>query len=710
MNRTKRRSRLAPLLAGLAALLAVLAMRAWDPAPLRQARLAGFDTLQRAATRLYQPLPVKVVLIDDDSLARVGQWPWPRDLLARMLTRLADRGAATVVLDTVFAEPDRLSPARLALAWREAGIVPQGALNPAELPDNDWVLAQTLRTVRVVTGFALTAQPNDARPARKTGFAFASTIGFDEVPDFAGAVVNLPQLREAATGNGSFSIVARDDRVIRRLPLLARLNGEFYPSLVLEALRVAQGTDAIAVRHFDDGRGMAIKVGRYVVPTEDDGSIWLRYAAAAPGRAIPAWQILADDETVDSAVVDVNGAIVLVGFSAAGLSDLRATPLNPFEPGVNVHAQGLEQILLGDWLRRGDWSLGIEIVFALLLAAIVIAALGLAGIRWSLIATGLGLASTVGAVWVAYTGHGLLFDVSFPALATVASFLAVASVAYFHTERDKRFIRDAFAQYLSPDLVDQLAADPGELKLGGDARELTFLFTDLAGFTSYAEGVDPETLVRTLNEYLEGVCEIVMAHDGTVDKIVGDAVHGMFNAPLALPDHAARALAAALAIEDFSNDFARRMAATGRPFGLTRIGLNTGTAIVGNFGGRRRFDYTAHGDAINTAARLEGANKYLGTRICVAASTAAQCPGAAFRPVGTLMVQGKSEGIEVFEPLRGGDDATRYRLAFQALAGGSAEEAAGLFAQCAPDDPLARLHQRRIADGATDTVIVLEGK
>jgi adenylate cyclase len=281
--------------------------------------------------------------------------------------------------------------------------------------------------------------------------------------------------------------------------------------------------------------------------------------------------------------------------------------------------------------------------------------------------------------------------------------------------REKR-VRSAFGQYLAPAVIEELLANPDKLKLGGEKRELTAMFTDIEGFTSLTEGVDPERLVLLLHEYFDMACGIVLRHGGTIDKIVGDALHVIFNAPAQIGNHAARAVDCALELSRCSRALTARQRERGLALGRTRIGINTGECVVGNFGGSSRFDYTAHGDAINTAARLEGANKHLGTRICISESTVAHCGGTLrFRPIGRLLLKGKKETLDVFEPLDGeGREivADAYAEAYTALAE-QHPDAAGRFRELAarfPDDPLISLHARRLDEGAVGVDIVLDSK
>jgi adenylate cyclase len=303
------------------------------------------------------------------------------------------------------------------------------------------------------------------------------------------------------------------------------------------------------------------------------------------------------------------------------------------------------------------------------------------------------------------------------ALFTVIAILLLNVLfGYFTEARQKRQVRKAFSSYMAPALVDQLVANPDKLSLNGESREMTFLFSDIEGFTSFTERASPELLVSVLNEYLDAMCRAVMDHGGTIDKIVGDAVVGIFNAPLDQPDHAEQAVKCALAMDRISKEFIAKMNARGMEFGATRIGINTGRAIVGNFGGSGRFDYTAHGDSINTAARMEGVNKHLGTEICISGTTVAQCPKHFFRPIGALILKGKTEAIDAFEPMTETEArkplTTRYMEAFERL---TREDpvAVELFSSLKadfPDDALVSLHYGRITGGILSSTIVLAEK
>lgn len=719
------RRALLAFLAGTLAIAGLTALRTLDLPLLEAARLAIFDGYQRLAPRPRPAAPVKVVDIDDPSLAAIGQWPWPRHKMALLVDRLTEAGAAVIVFDIVFAEPDRTGPGELAKAF--AGSAERASLAALldRLPDPDLSFASAIARSRVVLGFGLVDRPGEGEPELKTGFAMIGPDPADHLRAFRGAVGNLAVLEAEASGQGSFSVSTDDDEVIRRVPLVQILDGRPVPSLAVEALRVAQGAETLGIRTRSMTKAAAIgrragletlRVGQIDIPVDPDGHVWLHYSERDRAKPLSAGTVLDPDMASNELRKLVGGHIVLVGTSAVGLKDLRATPLNPFEAGVNIHAELLEQILTGWFLARPDWAIGLEIVGSAALGLLLTGLLLAAGPGISAAASVI-TASIVGyASWLAFTEARLLIDPTYPLLGLMAVYLSVTLVTHMFAEHDKQAIKTAFTHYLAPAIVSRLAEDPAQLKLGGETREMTFLFSDIAGFTSFTERTDPQTLVRLLNRYLDGQCGVVMDHGGTVDKIVGDAVHAIFNAPLDQPDHAARAVSCALAMDAFSQAFEAEQERSGLDFGRTRIGVNSGTAVIGNFGGSRRFDYTAHGDAINTAARLESVNKHLGTRICIAGSTASQCPDLVFRPVGGLVLKGKETAIDAFEPItgreRGYAPLETYRQVFAQLERKDGL-AAARFAELAtafPDDPLVQLHAGRLAEGERGATIILKEK
>ena len=586
------------------------------------------------------------------------------------------------------------------------------------LPEHDAVLAEAVRSAPVVTGFALTRGPDAGRPPRPYTITIAGADPLPVLPAFTGAVANLPRIDAGVRGTGGFNFLPSVDGVLRRVPLLLRLRDDVYPSFSLEMLRVLLGAEGYEVRVEEAGVEGAppaveeVAVGGLVIPADEAGRVWLHYTRPEAQRSVPAWRVLAGEVPGEA----LSGHAVVVGTSAAGLKDLRATPLDLAAPGVAVHAAALEQMLLGHFLQRPAWVEPVELVYMLVLGVALILllrklkALGCASLGAVAVAVAAGLS------WYAYAEHRLLIDPVLPSLVALLVYMAGSLINFACTEAERRWVRRAFGHYLAPAVVQQLMDDPDTLRVGGEKRDTTFLFTDIAGFTSVTERLEPAVLVRLLNEYLDGTCRIVLEHGGTIDKIVGDALHVMFNAPGDQPDHAERALRCALALDEFCRRYAAGQRALGVDFGDTRIGVNTGETVVGNFGGAARFDYTAHGDAINTAARLEGVNKYLDTRICVSETTLERCDWPHHRPIGRLVLKGKSEGLgayELLDPSRArAPEVVEYEEAYRLLEAGD-PSAGAVFADLAerhPGDGLIAFHAFRLQAGMTGVVIEMSGK
>ena len=347
----------------------------------------------------------------------------------------------------------------------------------------------------------------------------------------------------------------------------------------------------------------------------------------------------------------------------------------------------------------------------------------------SLLVHGALLIAALGDQQTSFTSNYLLAyttaEISSGSVATrFAILILVGALLTLLTMRARQMILEAaelqktnvqLGRYFSPNLVSRLADNPALFRVGGERKELSFVFTDLEGFTSLVESTDPAVVVPLLNGYLDELIQVAFRHEGTVDKIVGDAVHVIFGAPVTQPDHAERAVNCALEMDEVAQSYRARLADKAK-LGVTRIGVNSGLAIVGNFGGDALFDYTAHGDAINIAARLEGANKYLGIRICVSADTAGQIRDFGGRPIGKLWLKGKREGTEAFEPLAGNTSASPairdYLEAYRLLSSNSsnAREQFEILCRQHPDDALARFHLERLMAGQTGTDIMLEGK
>lgn len=693
-----------------------------DPMERMRVRDIAFDWLHQWSPGAYvKDVPVRVVAIDDKSLQEVGQWPWPRTVLAQVIDQLNAWGARVVVLDLILAEPDRTSPNVVKEFW------PENAQLDALLqtfPSHDDLLAAVFARSRVVAGIqAYNSESHKQLPARKTDIGVHGGDISAWVRSWSDGTGYYPPLAQSALGAGLVTIVPDHDGILRSMPLVSAIGDahDLYPSLALEGLRVYLGSSELmakAASPHEVGwlqppgiQGIQVGSAAYV-PTSPEARVWLHMRPKSEDRYVSAIDVLQGTVGPER----IKDHVVLIGATSVGLGDVVRTPLGEAVPGVEGHVQLMEQLLTNEYLLRPAWEnalvTGLMLTYALAMAVM------LAYLRpvWSVVLVGVGVFGLAGLSMWLFNSQYLLFDPLYPAAGLVALFLSLFVPGYLRTEKEQRWIKTAFSRYVSPNRVKYLQDNPETLVLGGEYRECSFVMTDLAGFTSMMEKYEPAMLSALLNEYLNSMIEIAFAHDGTLDRIVGDAVAVMFSAPVVQPDHAQRAVRCALAMDQFANAFSLSQQAKGIPFGRTRIGVNTGDVMVGNFGGKVMLDYRALGDAINTAARLETINGQLGTRICISGSTVSQIENFRGRTGGRLVLKGKTVPITVYEPLTEEEDAServaRYRAAY-ALMDAESPEAGDAFKSLAaqyPDDPLVNYHLKRYETGNVGSLVVMSKK
>jgi adenylate cyclase len=546
-------------------------------------------------------------------------------------------------------------------------------LDQATEPAKDDLLRKTLRTLPVPLVVSYSDDPNIEKPYQQ---AILDTF----VP---------PDLRGYATlGEDSLDVV----RWI--FPGKIDKGGRYIPSLA---------------------RALAMKAGANT-PSQQIPIVW----HGQPASDTPAFQEIPAQFAGVLPSSIFAGKIVLVGTDIT-LVDRHRTPFDVIDPqglgdmaGVVIQAHAVSQLLRGRQSPAVGWLMNLLVVF-------VCAAMGarLGAVNLALLArVGAGLGFVV-VLWgfgaALYYFGGALIGLLAPSIAMATSLWATDSLTGRDARQQREFIHGAFSRYVSPKVVEQLVNDPGKISLEGQRREMTFLFSDIAGFTTMSEALESHELARILNEYLDGMTGCVLKYDGMVDKFIGDAVFAIFNAPVDLPNHAECAVKCALEMDRFAHAFHREQQARGIGFGITRIGVHTGPAVIGNFGSSTRFNYTAQGDSVNVASRLEALNKHFHTRLAVSGATKAACPGMAFRPIARVVLMGKTEPIEVWEPLHDDDPRAgfmaRYGTAYARL---RCEDplAREMFAELAgeaPDDPCVALHLSRLAEGGQgDTIVMTE--
>ncbi|MEY2884978.1 MAG: hypothetical protein RL490_2702 [Pseudomonadota bacterium] len=665
-------------LPGIIVTLLVLALHVADVPALHQLGNLLFDEYNRQLPRPFEDAAVRIVDIDDTTIAREGQWPWPRTDVARLTQALTEAGAAAIAFDIVFSESDRTSPARIAAVLARNPLARGSYPDVARLADHDRIFADALAAAPSIPGFFLTREPNRLDPPDKSGVAIAGSDPGDALPGFSGTIPPLPELAAAAPGSGFVSIVGDNDGIIRRAPLLARIHGRIVPSLSLEALRVAQGAGAIIVKSTDASGELGggeigvsrIKVGAFEVPTTSAGELWMHYTAPRPDRIVPAWKILEGRLSPAEMRRLFEGHIIFIGTGASGLRDLVATPIRDRELGVVVHAQAVEQMILGTVIGRPDWAPGVERL-ALLLFGIGLSLLlpRLGAARGALLAA-VALAAAVTGSWYLFSRAQLLVDPTVPALGVVLAYSAVTLLTFYREEKARSYIHRAFDRYLSPELVDRIARDPGQLELGGEERDMTVMFCDVRSFSALSEKLKPNEIIGFLIEFLTPMTDLLLTRKATIDKYIGDAILAFWNAPLddaEHPENAARGALDMVARLRLLNDPANRAADSLWPGEVKiGIGLNCGPCCVGNMGSSQRLSYSLIGDTVNLASRIEGLTKYYGVTIAIGSSMAERLPGFALIELDQVRVVGRATPERLYALL--GDEGLSDDAAFQALA------------------------------------------
>jgi adenylate cyclase len=639
--------RLLPIFAGLLIVVLLTLLRIADPFPVQVMREIAFDFYQRLHPRPQADFPVRVVDVDEAALAELGQWPWPRDRLATLTDRLTELGAAAIGFDVLFPEPDRMSPSRVAATLP--------GVDAATLPDYDAIFAASLASSPSILGFSLTPAGKPLTGGPKGGFAISGPDPSERIPLLTGTAAPIPVLRDAAPGLAAVSLNSElSAGAVRRLPMLWTNGSQLFPTLSLEALRLAMGLSTVVV--FGDtaaaGYVDSLKLGDFTVPLTSEGDLWLYYSRPNPELIVSAADLLGRDYRQQAG--RIAGNIVLIGTSASGLLDLHHTTLGDNVAGVTIHAQAIEQILSGSYLSRPDWVIGLEFVGFFALGALLVVVVLLLGPVAGLAAGALSLAAAVGVSWWMFTTQAMMLDPSFPLVGLTLLYLALVFFRFFTTERAKKQIRRAFGYYVAPSLLSEIEKNGDRLKLGGEVRRITVLFSDMRGFTSLSEQVEPRRILTILNTLFGALGHEIISRMGTIDKFIGDAIMAFWNAPVDVPDHERKALRAALAMrqklaELNHNDAFQLKAdkAAVQELGIG-IGISTGEALVGNMGLETRFDYSALGDTVNVASRVESACKEVGYDILVADPVRVIASDFALLEAGALALKGKAERVVIY--------------------------------------------------------------
>jgi adenylate cyclase len=624
---------------------------------------------------------VLIVDIDEKSLREIGQWPWPRNIVAGLIRRILDGNPGVIGMDIVFAEPDRTSPSRYISELQKIFGVNLPPLDPGlgpEILNHDLALGRAFSSGPTVLGYSFQLYDDGLKNPEEVPFP-SCQIGIEPedtrfrdlalIKAYRG-VVNILDVAQGQS-EGFFNVFPDPSGTIRKVPLLMMLDDIPYPSLTLEMFRIGVKQNQFTIHASSQVKSpetglLGVSVGDRIIPTDDNGQISVNFRG--PARTFP--YISAVDILRGRHKAPLKDKYVLIGGSAIGLFDLVATPFAVSYSGVEVHASIIDNMIAGDPFTHDifteiGWTYSLIIVGGIILSLVLAYSGPLTGGICGLI---LIIAPLFGNYHLFFLNNTLV-GVVYPFLSFLLIFLAVSISNYFFEGQEKSFIRSAFGHYVSPRVVNQLIENPSELSLKGEQKNLTVLFSDIRGFTTISEQMSSEQLSSFMNEYLTTMSNCIIEHGGTVDKFIGDAIMAIWGAPLDDKGHALHALRAAMSmmeqLKKARKDYARR----GLPVIDIGIGINTGIMSVGNFGSHERFDYTVMGDNVNLASRLEGANKDYGTNIIVSEFTKNEL-GAQFfcRFVDKVRVKGKNKAVVIYEPLIEGtpdDDLIREVEAFE---------------------------------------------
>ena len=725
-ERLKKILAVSPLKIAVLVVLIALALFVIDAPFVRFMELKALDL--RLVSRGVLPVggETVIVAIDEKSLSELGRWPWPRTTIARLVDVLKGYGVKAIGFDIVFAEPDANSSlntvADLSRGMADAGIRDPRVLdlleNKRKMADTDAALARSIQKAGNVTlGYFfhmaktevghLTPQQIAAREKAITSSRYRmvrAEKGASEAPLIRAyaAQPSLLELSEAAFNTGYFNSYPDSDGVIRWAPLAIKQGDNLYTSLAISTLLQYLDSPSLTLSLVEYGVE-GVRLGKTQIPTDEGGRMLINYLG--PAMTFPHYSI---SDVINGRLKPetFKGKIVLVGATATGIYDMRVTPWGAVYPGVEIHANIIDSILHGNFLVHSGWTkfldFGTIIVVGMVMGLAVPRLKAVAGIALCLALIG----AFVAANMAAFVKFNYWLNMIYPVLTMITVYLGITIYRYVTEEREKKKIRGAFQYYLTPSVVNEILKDPSKLKLGGDKKNLSVLFSDIRGFTSISEKLTPEELVQLLNEYLTAMTDVVFKYDGLLDKYIGDAVMAVFGAPIDQPDHTLRACRTSLEMMAALRELRKKWAAEGRPDVNIGVGVNTGDMVVGNMGSQMRFDYTVMGDAVNLASRLEGTNKEYGTNIIISEFTYERIKDELFcRELDAVRVKGKKLPVRIFELLGDRKEAAPWQPFVELFEKGLAlyreqrwDEAIAAFRgvlEIRPEDPPARIYIER---------------
>ena len=602
----------------IALCIALLGIRIADPDIVEQIRLNTFD-------QYIKSLPDKesdVVLLSlgEETLSVHGQYPFPRHTYAQLISDLRNANAGMIAFTIMFPEADRFGGDEVFISW---------------VNNNGIILAQD----------ASSRGRSDTAP-----YVGTATLGegdaYDFVPKYSGLVTNIKELEDAAWGVGLINAGKEVDNITRRIPLLSQINGQLYPSMPLEIIRVLQDKSSYSLKADLDGIKDVMIPPYDPIKTDYNSSIWLNTNYTH-----------VEYEYGKDVLPNLQGQNIIVGLTASGLASQIPTPQGLFS-SHQLQASALQTVMDGSSISRPQWADLLELGLTLIGSLVIVIGIYYLSVAIGAVLSVLTVLGYSSYVWYVWTSTGILLDLTYPIIVYILSFSLAAFNNFYIQFKLRQQIKGQFSTYLSPDMVNMLVKDPSLMKLGGERKEMTFMFMDIIGFTpiseAYKENDDPEGLVELINYYLDTMTKIILKHGGTIDKYMGDCIMAFWNAPLECPDHANKAVITAMEILDAGKELQKELEDKGLPTIGVGIGINTGDCIVGNMGSESRFDYSVIGDAVNLGARLEGQTRnYDGVDLLLSSYTYRAGLSTAVREVDRIQVKGKQEKVTIYTPISG---------------------------------------------------------
>jgi len=689
---------LSPLKISILLVILALVVFFMDPHFLRFMELKALDLRMVSRGQLPTTGQVIIATVDEKSLSEIGRWPWSRSMTAKLVDSLKEYGAKAVGFDIVFAEPEQSTgpsaDAILAKSVKSAKNVSLGYFFHTSMKDVEFLSEEYINASGSLIGGSMYSM------VREKGHEGDYNLITAYAP-----VPSIKAIAESGENCGYFNAFPDPDGVIRWSPLVIKFQDNFYYSLPIALLMQYLDYPMIVLNLAEFGVD-GVMLGDLRIPTDEIGRLLINYLG--PAKTFPHYSI-SDIIAGRLSPELIKGKIVIVGATATGIYDLRVTPFSPVYPGVELHATVVENILQGNFLEQSAWTTFIDIcgiiVFGMIIGIAIPRLKALQGILLVMVLLGGFVAGNT----LIFAKYNTWLNMVYPVLTMMTIYLVITVYRYFTEEREKKKIRGAFQYYLTASVINELLKDPTKLKLGGDKKDLTVMFSDIRGFTTISEKLTPEELVHLLNEYLTAMTDIVFKYEGLLDKYIGDAIMAVFGAPVDQPDHALRSCRTALEMMATLKGLQQKWAAEGRPFVDIGVGINSGDMVVGNMGSNMRFDYTVMGDNVNLSSRLEGINKEYGTHIVISEFTYEVVKEEVFcRELDAVRVKGKKLPVKIYELICERKDAAEHEEYIGRFHAGLAHYKAarwdeGIAAfksvlEIRPDDPPAKLYIQRCQD------------